>query len=999
AAKWSRTDGSRVVGGTAGTIEVELARATQAWYPVERTLVAAWVVEAYTSRAGSTNGEAHRTVLAADGGRVLEHRSLVADAAYNYRVFAESTGDLRPLDGPIANSSPHPTGTPNGSYPAYIAPVLVSVDGLNHPASGGTDPWLANGRTETQGNNVEAYADFNAPSGLSFGDFRATTTAAGSFDRVYDTGAGPLVSQGQQMAAVTSLFYSINWLHDFWYDAGFTETANNAQENNYGRGGQDRDAILAEAQDNALGGSRNNANMSTPADGLPPRMQVFVWSGKEDLGLTLQPAGRTPAVGSASFAPASFNVTAGLALADDGAGPSSSDACTALTTNVAGKIVLVDRGSCTFKTKALQVQNAGAIAMVLANNAAGTTPPGMGEDATITTAITIGALSVTMDEGTAIKADLAAGAVTATARRQRDPDVDGGNDATLVAHEYGHYLHHRLSDCGTTWCRAISEGWADFLALMLIAREGDDLTGAFPFSVYTTRTFSADPAYFGIRRAPYSTNPAINSLSFRHMADGEALPTTHPFQPFGNNAEVHNAGEVWAAAMWEGYVALQQAGSSFDDVRAKMAKYVVSGLLMMPADVTPTEARDSILAAVFAASPADHDILAAAFARRGFGSCAVSPGRDSSDFVGIVESTVVAGRVFTGTETVASTTSCDEDGVLDVGETMRVTFPVTNQGHLALTNVTATLASTTPGVTVTSAPTVIASIPPYGSAMVEADVELTGDAEAPLAGEFTLSIAATGGCTDVTAVPLALRLNVDDVAEAAATDTFDTGTSVWTTEAAETTAWRHLRESALDGMWHGADLASRSDSSLISPVVTVGTEPLSLQLTHRYEFEVDGADVFDGAVIEYSTDLGATWTDIATIAPPGYTGMLPAGNALGARMAFTGKNAAHPLTDTLTLDLGTQLAGAQLQLRFRVGTDDAVGAPGWEIDDVVMTGIVGTPFPSQVADATSCDGEPPTPDDEDGGGCCDAGPVGTSNAFVSLLVLGLVLRRRSRQRR
>jgi hypothetical protein len=269
------------------TVSVGASRARQVWIPRCDELDAAWVVEAYTSDPRSTSGDLRRTVIAPDG-HVISDESLVADATYNYRVFAETSGEKHPFDGPIADVTPNPTGVPGGSYPPFVAPNLVTVvDGLNGPL----DPWLTADSPDSAGNNVDAYADLAAPNGLGAGDFRAAASG-NTFDYVYDTQQGPLVSQTQQMASITSLFYVLNWLHDFWYDAGFDEPAGNAQLSNYGRGGADNDVLLAEAQDNAPGGSRNNANMSTPDDGMSPRMQVYLWSGKDTRTMTLSPSGR-----------------------------------------------------------------------------------------------------------------------------------------------------------------------------------------------------------------------------------------------------------------------------------------------------------------------------------------------------------------------------------------------------------------------------------------------------------------------------------------------------------------------------------------------------------------------------------------------------------------------------------------------------------------------------------------------------------------------------------
>jgi len=117
--------------------------------------------------------------------------------------------------------------------------------------------------------------------------------------------------------------------------------------------------------------------------------------------------------GVASFGPnlADGSVTGDLSLTDDGAG--STIGCAALVGFPAGRVAVIDRGTCSFKTKALNAQNAGAIGVVIVNNAAGD-PPGLGDDATITTPITIPSISVTNTYGATLKAAIAAGTVNAT---------------------------------------------------------------------------------------------------------------------------------------------------------------------------------------------------------------------------------------------------------------------------------------------------------------------------------------------------------------------------------------------------------------------------------------------------------------------------------------------------------------------------------------------------------------------------------------------------------
>ncbi len=119
--------------------------------------------------------------------------------------------------------------------------------------------------------------------------------------------------------------------------------------------------------------------------------------------------------GTAAFGPPVVDapVSGDLVLVDDGT-VSVTDGCQAPFVNaaaVAGHIALIDRGTCTFKTKTLNAQTAGAIAVVIANNAAGD-PPGLGDDATIVTPITIPTVSVTQATGASLKTALGTGTVT-----------------------------------------------------------------------------------------------------------------------------------------------------------------------------------------------------------------------------------------------------------------------------------------------------------------------------------------------------------------------------------------------------------------------------------------------------------------------------------------------------------------------------------------------------------------------------------------------------------
>ncbi len=796
------------------------ARVKQVLYPVGMQLVPAWETEVAISENRRIQGYHH--VFSADDGRLLYRASLTDDAAFKYRVWADATGDLRPLDGPQGDYTPHPTEQPDGFDPAFVAPNLVTVDGFNTKPGGGFDPWLPAGATTTQGNNVDAYADLDFQDGFSGGDLRPTVTSAGVFDRAYNTSAEPDGSAAQSMASVTHLFYVVNWMHDYFYDSGFTEAAGNAQTSNLGRGGIESDALHAEGQDSS---GTDNANMFTPADGESPVMQMFLF----------------------------------------------------------------------------------------------TAPQG-------------------------------------GVRR------DGTLDSHVIEHEWGHYIHHRLVDCGSQECGAMSEGWGDAMALFQSIRPTDDLHGTWGMGGYPFHSFSPNSAYFGIRRYPYSVNFGKSPLTYRFMQSGVPMPVGPAFSDIdflagSDNYEVHNAGEIWCAMLWEGMVDMvnQSKGPAprltFDQARRHFADYIVAGMIAAPVEPTFTEQRDAILAAAAAADSTDFVLLANSFARRGFGSGAVSPDLNSFDGSGIVESFAVTGTLDVVSATVVEdAVSCDGDGILDVGETGRVIVVVRNVGAATLAGPTVSVSSITQGVSFPNgASTTIGSIAPFATRSAAVAIRL--DEGQSLTPQIVLNIGLSDASAALTSVSrtTSATTNLDITANASTTDSFEEPDLVWTASAG---GWGRTADPDTTNV-ASVQLAGGGDHTLQTPALQVGTGNLTLAFNHRFRFAstpIGG----DGGVIEVSTN-GTTFTDIRTIADPGYNGTIAGtGNPLAGRLGFTGFNNANPGYDAVTVNLGTQFAGQTIFLRFRAAAATQSGKSQWDVDDVAVGGLTNKPFPLVSEETGSC---------------------------------------------
>jgi len=146
--------------------------------------------------------------------------------------------------------------------------------------------------------------------------------------------------------------------------------------------------------------------------------------------------------GTAAFGPAvgSPNLSAPIVAAIDAAnaaGPATTDGCTAFTNAaaVAGKIALIERGTCGFAVKARNATNAGAIGAMIYNNAAnaGATAPGMADDGINGAFVTIPTVSLARADGLAIVAQLGGGVTGSVAV---DPTIRAGADALGRARLY-----------------------------------------------------------------------------------------------------------------------------------------------------------------------------------------------------------------------------------------------------------------------------------------------------------------------------------------------------------------------------------------------------------------------------------------------------------------------------------------------------------------------------------------------------------------------------------
>jgi hypothetical protein len=318
---------------------------------------------------------------------------------------------------------------------------------------------------------------------------------------------------------------------------------------------------------------------------------------------------------------------------------------------------------------------------------------------------------------------------------------------------------------------------------------------------------------------------------------------------------------------------------------------------------------------------------------------------------------------------VDNTLSCDHDGALDNGETGTLTITLINQGPNNVNKGTLTFSSSNAHVTFPNGNKI--PVPPMNkgaSASASIAVALGGAVGienvtfdvAINAPELALSTPYT--------VQTSYRVNYDEVANASTTETFEESSPAWAMigdpgNVPNIYAWQRRALAFDNHVAYGPDNNGQNDDTkgsfpdeqtLLSPVLHVGAGSLGISFRHRFNFESPG---FDAGVVELSNDGGASWVDIGTGKYNGLTNAATSSPIGPARPAFVNRMTAPaiwPDFANITLNPVAGYSNQDVLVRFRIGADDSTGSPGWDIDDIAVTGITNTPFTALLPNAGVC---------------------------------------------
>ncbi len=288
-----------------------------------------------------------------------------------------------------------------------------------------------------------------------------------------------------------------------------------------------------------------------------------------------------------------------------------------------------------------------------------------------------------------------------------------------------------------------------------------------------------------------------------------------------------------------------------------------------------------------------------------------------------------------------------ENAVIEPNECNELNVALRNIGSASATSVSATLSSTTPGVTIVN-PSV--AYPVIGTTQ-------SSNNSAP----FRISTSNALSCGSVANFSLAVNY-----AGANSPQTFPLSFEVGTRTTFFTENFDALSVPNLPSDWNTSRTGATPPAPWASATTTPDTSPnavftdnskttatntltttaiavpasnasAQLSFRHTWNFEPD----FDGGVLEVSTDGGATYTDIVAAGGEfsafGYSAPLVSTgeNVLRGRNAWSGTQRAYVTT---RVRLPISMNGQTVRFRFVAGWDDAIAEDGiaWRIDSIAL---------------------------------------------------------------
>ncbi|OQY27498.1 MAG: hypothetical protein B6244_10310 [Candidatus Cloacimonetes bacterium 4572_55] len=283
----------------------------------------------------------------------------------------------------------------------------------------------------------------------------------------------------------------------------------------------------------------------------------------------------------------------------------------------------------------------------------------------------------------------------------------------------------------------------------------------------------------------------------------------------------------------------------------------------------------------------------------------------------------------------------DGDFSAEAGETVELSFSIRNKGYLAAAeNVTATLISDDPMVTVLSGVWTMDQIDPLTDAQALFSVEISEDAPSGYVATVRVAFTDANGydLDHSYEIPLGspIILFLDDAENGV--ENWDTGT-----------LWGQTLQDRVSGQYSFTDSPYSAYPSNWEDALTLAN-PIDLGDMNNaaliFNTKWNMQDDWDIAQLQVSTDTGGSWHPVGSTHTTGGTGtaLQPYGEPV--------YNGFRPFVWLEELAFLSDFVGEEILFRYYLASDDETESDGWYVDDILLLGFSDQPLQPRILSST-----------------------------------------------
>ncbi len=285
---------------------------------------------------------------------------------------------------------------------------------------------------------------------------------------------------------------------------------------------------------------------------------------------------------------------------------------------------------------------------------------------------------------------------------------------------------------------------------------------------------------------------------------------------------------------------------------------------------------------------------------------------------------------------ITTNSSCDDDGILDLGESGQLMVAVKNQSGTDFNNVS--LSFNEPNFISFTDANQSFSLSGFDSKTIALNSTLDTRSSCLTDIEIPVTVTTSEGSYD-TSVIVPSAANGSFTKGAFSDGAESSHSAMKSMLALGSDGWIQVTDSVNSGnqSWYTTNESRYSDKSLITPWLTFDGGGNVLEFAMSYDTQGTNFQRVDGLVLEMRLEGTNNWFDVGHLSSISYDGQLTTDNTAQGQFAWSGTQLAWR---EASVNLGADYVGKTAQFRFRMVSDFSTGFDGFWLDDISVSNVI-----------------------------------------------------------